>query len=214
MNDADSELAADTDWSGQTILVVDDDDVFREQLGRVLARRGLAVSTAGDYDDAMQVAGDTCPDLATVDLRMPGPGGLELVKDLAELCPDCEIVVLTGYGSIATAIDAVKLGAINYVQKPVDADDLLAAFDPRPTGADGTRRAFVRRAFARACRMGTYQSRAGGLRREYLGGCTPPGHPPTHVAAQAQHLPTRVVSAAGRPRPSLTRDACPGRTAR
>jgi two-component system response regulator RegA len=120
---------AETDWKGMTILVVDDDDVFRNQLGRVLGRRGLEVSTADGYDQALEAASEVCPDMATVDLRMPGPGGLELVQDLAEQCQDCDIVVLTGYGSIATAIDAVKLGAINYVQKPVDADDLLAAFE-------------------------------------------------------------------------------------
>lgn len=117
------------DDNARTILVVDDDEVFRNQLGRVLERRGLDAHTAGDFDEAMRVAEKTCPDMATVDLRMPGPDGLELVEALADACPDCEIVVLTGYGSIATAIDAVKLGAINYVQKPVDADDLLAAFD-------------------------------------------------------------------------------------
>jgi two-component system response regulator RegA len=114
---------------GATILIVDDDEVFRDQLARVLERRGLEAHTAGDFDEAMAFADDACPNLATVDLRMPGPDGLELVEALAERCPACEIVVLTGYGSIATAIDAVKLGAINYVQKPVDADDLLAAFD-------------------------------------------------------------------------------------
>ncbi|MGM0556996.1 MAG: response regulator transcription factor [Myxococcota bacterium] len=117
------------DFEGQSLLVVDDDDIFRNQLARVLARRGLSVQKAAGFDEALESAGDTCPDMATVDLRMPGPDGLELVEALAEECPETDIVVLTGYGSIATAIDAVKLGAINYVQKPVDADDLLAAFE-------------------------------------------------------------------------------------
>lgn len=114
---------------GASILVVDDDDIFRRQLARVLQRRDLQVITAANFDEALDAARTSCPDMATVDLRMPGPDGLELTRALIDACPSIEIVVLTGYGSIATAIDAVKLGAINYVPKPVDADDLLAAFD-------------------------------------------------------------------------------------
>ncbi len=113
---------------GYRILVVDDDEVFREQLARALTRRGLEPTTCDGYDSAMQAA-ESEFEMAVLDLRMDGPNGLQLLKDLVEKQPDILAVMLTGYGSITTAIDAVKLGAINYVQKPADADDLLAAFD-------------------------------------------------------------------------------------
>lgn len=116
-------------WHEQTILVVDDDDVFRDRLALALTRRGLSVSCADGFEQALTVLEHECPDLATVDLRMPGPDGLELVYALKKTCEHTDVIVLTGYGSITTAIDAVKLGAINYVQKPVDADDVLAAFE-------------------------------------------------------------------------------------
>jgi len=117
-----------TDDTGQLILVVDDDERLRERLARALVARGLEVKTAGNYDEALQIARESLPELAVVDLRMPGPSGLELIRALKELDPETRIVVLTGYGSIATTIDAMRLGAVYYLQKPADADDVLAAF--------------------------------------------------------------------------------------
>lgn len=116
------------DDSKQLILVVDDDERLRERLARAFEARGLAVRTAGDYDSALAIARESLPELAVVDLRMPGPSGLELIRALKELDPETKIVVLTGYGSIATTIDAMRLGAVYYLQKPADADDVLAAF--------------------------------------------------------------------------------------
>lgn len=113
----------------ERFLLVDDDQVFRERLARALVRRGFAVETAGGYDEAITRLGEDPPiDRAVIDLRMPGPNGLELLRDLQLRSPDTKVVVLTGYGSIATAVDAVKLGAINYLPKPADADDVIAAF--------------------------------------------------------------------------------------
>jgi two-component system response regulator RegA len=111
------------------LLLVDDSEPFRERLARALRERGLAVRTAGNYDQAMAAARESPPDLAVVDLRMPGRGGLELVRDLKQLCPAARVLVLTGFGSIATAVDAMRLGATNYLPKPADADDILAAFE-------------------------------------------------------------------------------------
>jgi two-component system response regulator RegA len=116
------------DDNAQLILVVDDDDRLRERLARAFTARGYAVRTAADYDEALVVARESLPELAVVDLRMPGPSGLELIRALKELDPETRIVVLTGYGSIATTIDAMRLGAVYYLQKPADADDVLAAF--------------------------------------------------------------------------------------
>lgn len=112
----------------QTLLVVDDDDVFRRRLARAFAERGFAVREAADGDAALVLARAESPELAVVDLRMPGPGGLDVVRGLHEVDPTTRIVVLTGYGSIATAVEAMRLGAVHYVAKPADADDLLAAF--------------------------------------------------------------------------------------
>ncbi len=111
-----------------SILVVDDDDVFRERLARALADRGLDVRTAPDPAAAVAAAREDAPELAVVDLRMPGGNGLELVRDLKAIDAATKVVVLTGYGSIATATDAMRLGATHYLPKPADADEVLAAF--------------------------------------------------------------------------------------
>lgn len=111
-----------------TILLVDDEAHFRERLARALERRGHQVLAAGSYDKAMALLTREQPELAVVDLRMPGPSGLELVKAALAVLPSLKIVVLTGYGSIATATEAIRLGAVNYLPKPADADEILAAF--------------------------------------------------------------------------------------
>jgi two-component system response regulator RegA len=112
----------------RTALLVDDDDAFRRRLARALEDRGLRVRQAADGASALAAARDESPELAVVDLRMPGLGGLDVVRALKEIDPTTEIVVLTGYGSIATALEAVRLGAVHYLTKPADADDVLAAF--------------------------------------------------------------------------------------
>ena len=111
-----------------SILLVDDDEVFRNRLARAFTDRGYDVRTGHDFDSGIAVARDDSPEFAVVDLKMPGHSGLDLVKALHELDPQTKIVVLTGYGSIATAIDAVRLGATYYLSKPADADDIVNAF--------------------------------------------------------------------------------------
>jgi two-component system, response regulator RegA len=120
-----SEAAED---SRITVLVVDDDKAFCQALGGALRRRGLAVVVAHNFEDALAEAEAWSPDRAVVDLRMPGRSGLELVAALRKADPHIAIVVLTGYGSIATAIEAIKLGATYYLTKPAEADDIVAAF--------------------------------------------------------------------------------------
>jgi two-component system response regulator RegA len=116
------------DGSRPLILLADDDERLRERLARALEKRGYLVRTAGNYDEALALAREASPEFAVVDLRMPGPSGLELVRALKENDPETRIVVLTGYGSIATTIDAMRLGAVYYLQKPADAEDIIAAF--------------------------------------------------------------------------------------
>src|ERR1041385_7110342 len=101
-----------------SILIVDDDEVYRSRLARAFVDRGYDTRTAQDYDSAVAAASQDSPELAVVDLKMPGKSGLELVQALREIDPATKTVVLTGYGSVATAIDAVRLGATYYLSKP------------------------------------------------------------------------------------------------
>ncbi|WP_141332689.1 response regulator transcription factor [Myxococcus sp. AB025B] len=111
-----------------SLLLVDDDATLRERLARAFRERGWEVTTAGDYDEALTAAKRESPEYAVVDLRMPGRSGLEVVKDLLAVDASTKAIVLTGYGSIATTVDAIRLGAVNYLPKPADVDDILAAF--------------------------------------------------------------------------------------
>ncbi|MEM1010640.1 MAG: response regulator [Planctomycetota bacterium] len=128
-NDAGADPSADLAENRLRMLVVDDDEMFRTRLVRAMSNRGLETASAADADGAEKAAREFKPDWASVDLRMPGRGGLELVKSLHAIDGDMQIVVLTGYGTIATAVEAVKLGAADYLTKPVDADQILASFE-------------------------------------------------------------------------------------
>lgn len=113
----------------RTLLVVDDDEAFRTRLMRAFEARGFEVRGAAGVADALTLARAESPELAVVDLRMPDGSGLEAVRGLHAEDAATRIVVLTGYGSIATAVDAVKLGATHYLTKPASVEDLLAAFE-------------------------------------------------------------------------------------
>ena len=112
-----------------SLLIVDDDATLRDRLARTFTRRGFDCRIAGDGDEALTLAAEESPEMALVDLRMPGRSGLEVVRELLAVDPSTRVVVLTGYGSIATAVEAMRLGACNYVSKPADADDILTAFE-------------------------------------------------------------------------------------
>jgi two-component system, response regulator RegA len=109
-------------------LVVDDDEVFRDRLCSALAKRRWEIERAADGEEALKVARDRSPDLVLVDLRMPGMGGLDVVQELRSIDSSMTIIVLTGYGSIPTAISAMKKGADHYLSKPADADQILAVY--------------------------------------------------------------------------------------
>ena len=112
-----------------SLLLVDDDEAFRNVLARAMSRRGYDVVTAGDVAEALVVAQAQAPEYAVVDLKMPGDSGLVLIEKLIEIDPNTRIVMLTGYASIATAVEAIKLGATHYLAKPVDADEVVAALN-------------------------------------------------------------------------------------
>ncbi len=115
-------------------LVVDDDDVFRNRLCRALGDRGWETHAAPDGAAAIQLAEASSPDLAIVDLRLPGMGGLDIVRELRARDETTCIIMLTGFGSIATALAATKLGASHYLSKPADADQILAAYQRITSG--------------------------------------------------------------------------------
>ena len=110
------------------LLLVDDDETFCRVLSQALERRGFSVRVAHKVEEGYAAAEAQSPEYAVVDLKMPGPSGLELVRRLKELDEHTRIVVLTGYASVATAVEAIKLGAVHYLAKPADADEVVAAF--------------------------------------------------------------------------------------
>ncbi|HEY8085245.1 MAG TPA: response regulator transcription factor [Methylophilaceae bacterium] len=110
-----------------TLLLVDDDDAFRQVLSNALTKRGYAVTVAANVDDALLLVAADPPEYAVVDLKMPGASGLVLVQRLHELDATTHIIVLTGFASIATAVEAIKLGATHYLAKPAEVDDIMAA---------------------------------------------------------------------------------------
>lgn len=109
------------------LLLVDDDEIFRERLARSLRARAIEVVTAGDHDSALAAQRLQAFAYGVVDLRMPSGSGLALVRPLLAERPAMRLIVLTGYGSIASAVEALRLGAHDYLSKPVDADEVLAA---------------------------------------------------------------------------------------
>jgi two-component system response regulator RegA len=126
-----AEIGADN-----SLLVVDDDAPFRQRLARAMERRGFAPVMAESVAEGLSAVRARPPAFAVVDLRLEDGNGLDVVEALRELRPDSRVVVLTGYGNIATAVAAVKIGAVDYLPKPADADDvekaLLARGEEKP----------------------------------------------------------------------------------
>lgn len=115
-----------------TLLLVDDDEMLRERMGRALAARDHEVIEAASYDQAAAELEHLRPDRAVLDLKMPGGSGLALLRLLRQRSPETKVVMLTGYGSITNAVDAMREGAVGYITKPADADQVLAAFEASP----------------------------------------------------------------------------------
>ena len=122
-------MTIDSERAARSVLIVDDDDVFRTRLAKAFQDRGWEVRDARDAAQALRLARQESPEFAVVDLRMPGASGLEVVRGLHDIDPASRVVMLTGYGSIATAVEAVRAGAVHYLTKPVDIDQILAAFE-------------------------------------------------------------------------------------
>jgi two-component system response regulator RegA len=111
----------------RSLLIVEDDKSFLQRLARAMEGRGFTVTTAESVADGLTQLETTSPAFAVVDMRLEDGNGLEVISALKRRRPDARAIILTGYGNIATAVNAVKLGAVDYLSKPVDADDVVAA---------------------------------------------------------------------------------------
>tara|TARA_R110000851_G_scaffold181511_2_gene330077 strand:- start:598141 stop:598677 length:537 start_codon:yes stop_codon:yes gene_type:complete len=115
------------------LLIVDDDATFTRILGRAMTRRGYQVLTAGNATEALDLCRQHNPRRAVVDLKLESESGLHLLPQLIRINPKLEVLILTGYSSISTAVEAIKLGALNYLCKPASVEDILATFDTDAT---------------------------------------------------------------------------------
>jgi len=115
----------------RNLLIVDDDTVYLQRLSRAMERRGFAVEAVAGVAQASRLINDHVPDLALIDVRLKDGSGLEIVADLHVVNPEATIIVLTGYGSIANAVAAIKAGAVGYLPKSSEIDDIVEALlDP------------------------------------------------------------------------------------
>ena len=121
-----------TDFSDKSLLIVDDDNPFRERLARAMEKKGFEISQAEGVKVGVEMVKSKKPAFAVVDLRLDDGNGLEVVKQIQTTNPDSRIIMLTGYGNISTAVAAIKEGAIDYLAKPADADDVEKALLANP----------------------------------------------------------------------------------
>jgi two-component system, response regulator RegA len=170
---SDSALAHDV-----SLLLVDDDETFVKRLAKAMDKRGFETTTALSVAEGRAFAEQSPPAHAVVDLRLGDGNGLAVVETLRALRPDCRIVVLTGYGAIATAVAAVKIGAVDYLAKPADADDIANALRARcailpeapenPMSADRVRWEHIQRVFEQCERNVSETARKLGMHRRTL----------------------------------------------
>ena len=145
------------DIMDKSLLIVDDDEPFRNRLVRAMERREFVERSASGVGEAIEMARENPPAFAVVDLKLLDGSGLDIVPELRELRDDMRVVILTGYGNIATAVAAVKSGAVDYLAKPADADEIVAALmaapdshpapPEKPMSADRVRWEHIQRVF-------------------------------------------------------------------
>jgi two-component system response regulator RegA len=163
---------------GRKLLLVDDDAPLRRSMARALERRGFQVLPAEGVAEARALAREHRPEFAVLDMRLTEGSGLDLVRTLRELRPETRIVIVTGYGNIATAVAAIKAGAVDYLAKPVDADDVANALlksgqglpPPRenPMSADRVRWEHIQRVFEQCNRNVSETARRLNMHRRTL----------------------------------------------
>ena len=121
-----------SDFQDKSLLILDDDDPLRGRLSRAMEKKGFIVKEAKTVVEGLELVKKSPPNFAVIDLRLEDGNGLDVIKELSKSKPDCRIVMLTGYGNLPTAVAAVKAGAIDYIAKPVDADDVESALLAAP----------------------------------------------------------------------------------
>jgi two-component system response regulator RegA len=164
--------------AGRKLLLVDDDAPLRRSMARALERRDFQVVAAEGVAEARSLAREHRPEFAVLDMRLTEGSGLDLVRTLRELRPEVRIVIVTGYGNIATAVAAIKAGAVDYLAKPVDADDVVSALlrsgpglpPPRenPMSADRVRWEHIQRVFEQCNRNVSETARRLNMHRRTL----------------------------------------------
>jgi two-component system response regulator RegA len=164
--------------AGRKLLLVDDDAPLRRSLARALERREFQVLAAEGVAEARALAREHRPEFAVLDMRLTEGSGLDLVRTLREMRPEIRIVIVTGYGNIATAVAAIKAGAVDYLAKPVDADDVVSALlksgqglpPPRenPMSADRVRWEHIQRVFEQCHRNVSETARRLNMHRRTL----------------------------------------------
>jgi two-component system response regulator RegA len=167
-----------SDLNDRSLLIVDDDEPFLTRLARAMERRGFEVRTAGSVAEGTAAAEAQPPAFAVLDLRLADGSGLDVVTALRAKRPDARIVMLTGYGNIATAVAAVKAGALDYLAKPADADQVEAALLARelalppppenPMSADRVRWEHIQRVFEQCDRNVSETARRLNMHRRTL----------------------------------------------
>ena len=137
-----------SDFADKSLLILDDDDPLRGRLSRAMEKKGFQVKEAKNVSEGLQIVKNSPPSFALIDLRLEDGNGLDVVKALSENKEDARIVMLTGYGNLPTAVAAIKAGAIDYMAKPVDADDVEAALLASPESkADRVKWEHIHRVF-------------------------------------------------------------------
>lgn len=162
----------------RTLLIVDDEVNLRGQLAKAMERRGFEVMTAAGVADGLEIAVNDPPAYAVIDLRLADGTGLDIVRGLRRARPDVRIIMLTGYGNIATAVAAVKAGAVDYLPKPADADAVVAALmsdgstlpppPERPMSADRVRWEHIQRVYEQCGRNVSETARRLNMHRRTL----------------------------------------------
>ena len=178
VKDGDEEMLDINDLEDRSLLIIDDDKAFRLRLARAMEKRGFDVEAAETVEEGIAMVRSLRPAFAVVDLRLEDGNGLDIVGALHEVRPEARAVMLTGYGNIATAVAAVKAGAIDYLAKPADADDVanaLLAVDgekpappENPMSADRVRWEHIQRVYERCGRNVSETARRLNMHRRTL----------------------------------------------
>ena len=174
-----------------TLLIVDDDRAFLARLARAMETRGFEVEAAASVEDGLSSLRRRPPAFAVVDMRLDDGNGIDVIAALKDVRPEARAVVLTGYGNIATAVTAVKLGAVDYLAKPADADDVynaLVASTDRQGAAAGEPDVGRSRA------LGAHPARLRALQPQRLGDGAPAQHASPHLAAHPRQARAEIVA--------------------